>query len=63
MIPAAPESTGALDAYDALCEAVRSCGQCGDATTKQEGALCLVCVEDDADANEAHERAHMPGRI
>lgn len=39
------------------------CMQCGDPTTKKEGALCTLCAQQDADANAEHEADHGPGRV
>lgn len=65
-VPAAPESTEALDDYDQLCRDAHGttfCAQCGDPTTKQEGLLCNLCVQEDGDARDEHERDHRPGMV
>lgn len=62
----APDTTEALDAYDKLCREAheaKSCMQCGTGTAECEGLLCTPCALQDIEANDEHERDHIPGRV
>ena len=52
-----------FDAYCATGYVWPSCMQCGDATTEREGLLCTPCALQDIEANDEHERDHMPPRL